>query len=343
MKRLKLLLPYGGESAEHEVSVDSAKYIRSLLKDDLYDVALCYVDRNGLWWRVDGFDDTSLDKEIIFNMGNGAVSDRTGWSITPDVIFPIMLGPNGEDGSVQGLAQLLHVPVVGCGVSSSSVCMDKELTKRLLQQLKIPIIDYIVYYKNDTLPKFDDVMAKLGNTIFIKPARQGSSIGVTKASDEQQFYAGVKQALMYDTKVVIERAALGREVGCGVIGNQKLRTSVVSMIELGDNDFFTYDAKYAPNSSAHMRIPADLPADVTEKIRLTAEQAYKALECAGFARIDMFLEDDGTILINELNTIPAFRSDSSYPKLWKASGVEPSDLLDEIIGYAISADENSDN
>lgn len=336
MSKLKVLLSFGGESAEHEVSVDSAKYIYTLLKENLYDITLCYVDRDGLWWHLDNFDDKTLTRRIVFDLGTRLANDGSDWSVRPDIIFPVMLGPNGEDGSVQGLAQLLHVPVVGCDIAASAICMDKELTKRLLQQSGIKVVDYIIYKKGDPLPKFKEVTSLLGESVFVKPSNQGSSIGITSASSAEQLRKSIKSAMKYDKTILIEKHIVGIEVGCGVIGNESPEISVVSRIDLGENDFFTYDAKYASNSSANMIIPADLPYGTSENIRNVAKQAYKALGCAGFARIDMFLEKDQTILINEVNTLPAFRSDSSYPKLWKSSGINPSDLLDKIISYSLA-------
>ncbi len=335
MNKLKLLLSFGGESTEHEVSVDSAKYIHSILKDDLYDITLCYVDRDGLWWHLDDFDDKTHIRKFVFSLGTRVISDSSGWHTSPDVIFPVMLGPNGEDGSVQGFAQLLHIPIVGCDVASSAICMNKELTKKLLQEAGIKVVDYIAYKKGNTLPNFDEVVSLLGENVFVKPSNQGSSIGVTRINSAEQLRKSIELAMQYGDTVLIEKRITGIEVGCGVIGNESPEISVVSKIDLGENDFFTYDAKYASNSSVRMIIPADLPDDLTEKVRDVAKQAYKALRCAGFARMDMFLESDGTVLVNEVNTIPAFRSDSSYPKLWKSSGLDPSDLLDKIIKYSL--------
>ncbi len=338
MSKLKLLFPFGGESAEHEVSVDSAKYVYSLLNKDLYDITLCFVDRDGRWWHIDSFDDNTdpaRRHELTMHLGRAEVTDSAGWSLHPDAILPIMLGPNGEDGSVQGLAQLLHLPVIGCGITGSAICMDKLVTKRLLQHAGIPVADYLVHYKGQAVPSFEDVVQHLGKTVFIKPAGLGSSVGVAKADTAEAFTRGLSEAHVHDHKVLIERAVSGIEVGCGIIGNSRPEASVVSKIQLGDNDFFTYDAKYAAGSTAHMIIPADLPRDTTEKIRAVAIQAYQTLECRGFARVDMFLTDDGEVLVNELNTLPAFRSDSSYPKLWKATHMDPAALWDRIIGFAL--------
>lgn len=338
MSKLKLLLAFGGESAEHEVSVDSAKYVYSMLNKELYDVLLCFVDRQGCWRHVDSFEEASeqtVSSELVPRLGNGELKGSQGLDVRPDAILPIMLGPNGEDGSVQGLAQLLHIPIAGCGVIGSAICMDKAVSKRLLKQAGIPVADYIEHHRSELMPTFSDVTEQLGDVVFIKPANLGSSVGVTRASTAADFSRGLAEAHLLDRKVLIERAVSGLEVGCGIVGNDHPEASVVSEIHLGGNEFFTYDAKYAASSTAHMTIPASLPSATTEKIREVATQAYIALECRGFARVDLFLTDDGSVLVNELNTLPAFRSDSSYPKLWKASGLDPSALLDKIIAFAL--------
>ena len=270
-------------------------------------------------------------------LGYGELTDATGQTIKPAVLLPLMLGPNGEDGAVQALGQLLHVPVVGSGILGSAICMDKDVTKRLLKQANIPVADYLLHHINDPQPDFNEVTKQLGNVLFIKPANLGSSVGITKASTADAFTKGLAEAHQHDRKVLIERAVDGIEVGCGVIGNDTPESSVVSEIRLGSNDFFTYDAKYAASSTAEMIIPASFPSETTDKIRTVAVAAYQALECRGFARVDMFLTNSGEVLINELNTLPAFRDDSSYPKLWKATDTPPSQLLDKIIDFALES------
>lgn len=335
--KIQLLLIFGGESAEHEVSVDSARYVYGLLDKERYDISLGYVDRQGSWWAIDAIDQdlTRLDRELVPRLGKGELIDSAGKAIRPTVILPITLGPNGEDGSIQGLCQLLHTPVVGCGVLGSAVCMDKDVTKRLLREAGVPVADYILHFSTDPELKYNEVSRQLGETVFIKPANLGSSVGITKASDAKSFTKGMAEAHSHDHKVLIESVVTGSEVGCGIIGHRRPVASVVSEIKLGGNDFFTYEAKYASSSTASMDIPAKFSKGISDKIREVAIKAYRALECRGFARIDMFFTENGEVLVNELNTLPAFRSDSSYPKLWKATDVTPSLLWDQIIDLAL--------
>jgi D-alanine-D-alanine ligase len=334
--KIQLFLVFGGESAEHEVSVDSARYVYSLLDKQRYDISLGYIDKEGFWWALDTIDQdlNRLSNELTPHLGKGELIDGKGKGMRPTIILPITLGPNGEDGSIQALAQLLHVPVVGCGILGSAICMDKDVTKRLLLEAGVPVADYMIHYSVDPELDFAEVTRRLGKTIFIKPANLGSSVGVSKVDTAEAFTRAMAEAHQHDCKVLIESAVVGSEVGCGVIGNDRPEASAVSEIKLGSNDFFTYDAKYSADSTAQMIIPADFAPEVSEKIRKTAILAYTTLECRGFARVDLFLAEDGKVLVNELNTIPAFRSDSSYPKLWKATGVDPSTLLDKVIDFA---------
>lgn len=337
MKKTELLLIYGGESAEHEVSVGSAKYIFSLIDQDRFNINLCYIDRSGRWWQTDEVSMTpSCDVELSPCLGTGkliGVSHEI--AIEPDVIFPVTLGPNGEDGTIQAVAKLLHIPVVGSDITGSAICMDKDITKRLLVQAGIPTAKYIVHHIDDPDLDFSNVSKSLGSPVFIKPANLGSSVGVTKASNESDFAAGMQLAHKYDNKVLIEEAVSGSEVGCGIIGNEQPRSSVVSQIDIGRESFFTYDAKYKSNSSAVITIPGNFPEDVIQEIKNTALKAYKVLECRGFARVDLFLTNDNKVLVNEINTLPASRDDSSFPKLWKASGIKPTELFNKIIDYAL--------
>lgn len=341
MSRIKILFVFGGESTEHEVSLDSARYVSTLLKPELYEVTLCYIDQQGLWWHADDFaqiDAKQLSVQYSARFGTGEVVATDGRILKPDAVLPILLGNNGEDGAIQGLAQLLHIPVVGCGVLGSAICMDKDVTKRLLHEAGIGIVDYVLCQADEPAPKYAGLRTTLGDTLFIKPASQGSSIGVVKVRNEAEFITGLAEAFVYDNKVLIERAVQGVEVGCGIIGNEQPEPSAVSKIDNGQNDFFTYEAKYSLASTAIMQIPAHLPEAVAKEIQSVAVHAYQVLACLGYARVDMFLTDDGQILVNELNTLPAFRDDSSFPKLWKAVGVKPDELWDKIIGFALSVD-----
>jgi D-alanine-D-alanine ligase len=334
MSKLNLLLVFGGESAEHEVSIRSARNVFDALDKEKYDVALCYIDRTGSWWRASDVSESGkTDERMEPLLGEGAFQAGSE-TIKPDVLLPILHGPNGEDGSVQGLAQLTHVPVVGCGIVGSAVCMDKDIAKRLLMQAGISVAPGVVHYGEDEAPGFDELAQELKtDALFVKPANLGSSVGVNRATDEESFAKALAEAHKYDRKVIIEKAIKGRELECAVLGNDHPEASVVGEIMPGD-DFYSYDEKYADDSKTTTSAQAKLPEDVSDKIRQTALKAYKALECRGLSRVDFFLADDGTIYLNEINTLPGFTSISMYPQLWQASGLSYSALLDRLVALA---------
>lgn len=334
MTKIRVLLAFGGESTEHEVSIASARNVFAALDNQKYDVDLCYITRDGRWELIQDVEQLEGEHDqLLPALGAGAFTVN-GQRITPDVMLPILHGPNGEDGSVQGLAQLLHIPVVGCGILGSAICMDKEVTKRLLQAADIGIADYVVHYAHEPALNFAAVTAKLGDVLFIKPACQGSSVGVHKVRTADEFNDAITDAHRYDRKVLIESAVSGREIECAVLGNDQPQASPVAEIKPGE-DFYSYDDKYAEDSGAQVILPADLPEDITENVRSLAIKAYRVLECRGLSRVDFFVNDDGTIQVNEVNTLPGFTNISVYPKAWQQAGVSYPQLIDKLIALAL--------
>nr|AIA15417.1 D-alanine--D-alanine ligase [uncultured bacterium] len=338
MNKMNLLLIFGGESAEHEVSIRSARNVFDALDKQKYDIdiELCYIDRNGKWWLVSAvIENPQKLGALLPVLGAGKFwIDEPNHAITPDVLFPVLHGPNGEDGSVQGLAQLLHIPIVGCGIIGSAVCMDKEITKRLLTRAGITVAPGVVHHREDATPVYAEALEKLGgDALFVKPANLGSSVGVSKVTDQASLSKALEEAHRYDRKVLIERAVKGRELECAVLGNEHPEASVVGEIMPGD-EFYSYDEKYAETSNTKTSTRAPLPKETSAKIRAVALAAYKVLECRGLARVDFFLADDGTVYLNEVNTLPGFTSISMYPQLWKASGLDYSSLLDRLVALS---------
>lgn len=335
MSKTNLLLLFGGESAEHEVSIRSARNIFDALDKERYNVNLCYVDRKGQWYAASEVaDNQPSDNQMTPLLGESAFMDSNGKRIEADVLFPALHGPNGEDGSVQGLAQLLHIPIVGCGIVGSAVCMDKDIAKRLLMQAGIVVSPGIVHYREDTASTFDKLTTLLGgDALFVKPANMGSSVGVNKTTNQEELVKALGEAHRYDRKVLIERAIKGRELECAVLGNDHPEASVVGEIVPGDA-FYSYDEKYADNSKTTTSAHTSLPSGAADAIRKIALAAYKALECRGLARVDFFLADDGPIYVNEVNTLPGFTNISMYPQLWEASGLGYSALLDRLVALA---------
>jgi D-alanine-D-alanine ligase len=335
MSKRSILLLFGGESAEHEVSIRSASNVFDALDKTKYDVSLCYIDRTGQWWHTNEVVERSaMDAQFHPVLGEGKLIDSAGHGVKPDVMMPILHGPNGEDGSVQGLAQLLHIPVVGCEILGSAICMDKDIAKRLLIQANVPVVDYVLHRAGQPLPSYEDVRGKLGDTLFVKPASLGSSVGVSRVENAEEFDAAIAEALKHGHKVIVERAISGRELECAVLGNEKPEASVVGEI-MPSETFYSYDAKYAADSQTKTSTDIELPDGVSDRIREQAVNAYIALECRGLARVDFFLADDGMIYINEINTLPGFTNISMYPQLWLASGVSYPQLLDRLVELAL--------
>lgn len=339
MNKPTVLLLFGGESSEHEVSVASARNVYAAIDNTMFNVVLGYIDRQGKWWLLDrlGDDVTSHGApQLAPVLGSGSfVTFPSSRVVKPDVVLPILHGKNGEDGSVQGLAQLMHIPIVGCDMTSSSIAMDKVATKEILTANGIKVVPYAVHRAGDADPDFNHLSMKLGSPMFVKPSRAGSSFGVTKVYSEDELTEALATAHSHDSVALIERGITGRELEVAVLGNPPAhQISGVCEVRAGGS-FYDYEAKYAPASTTEFDIPAHLPDDVTENVRTLAGKAYAALGCRGMARVDFFLTDDGTLYVNELNTIPGFTNLSVYPKLWREAGLSYSKLIERLIFLAL--------
>lgn len=337
MSKIKLGIIYGGKSTEHEVSIRSAKSIFEALDKNKYELSLIYITKSGQWLL-------SKEKEIkIINQDTGEpilVAPGQGLTVDKkvlelDVVLPILHGTAGEDGSIQGLLELSNIPYAGCGVRSSAVCMDKDMTKRLLSLNGIETAAGITvnYFEKDHV-NFEETEKTLGLPMFIKPVNQGSSVGVSKATNKEEFYQALELAFLFDTKVMIEKGIDGREIEVSVLGNQELFVSVPGEI-VSNTEFYSYDSKYLDDDGAVLNIPASLSDEEEKKIQGIAKQTYRTLDCEGMARVDVFLEKSGKVIVNEVNTLPGFTSISMYPKLLEVSGVPYSDLLDQLINLAL--------
>lgn len=339
MQRHSVLLLFGGESSEHEVSVSSAHNVYAAIDDSKFDVTLGYIDKTGKWWLLD-----SLDEEINTNDASQLIPELGTKSlmtipergvIKPDIILPILHGKNGEDGSVQGLAQLLHIPIVGCDMTASAIAMDKVATKEILESRGIAVAPYHVHRIGSALPDFNHLSIKLGSPMFVKPSRSGSSVGVSKVYSEDELMTALDEAHKHDATVLIERGISGRELEVAVLGNPPTH----EMSNVGEvrpsEDFYSYEAKYAATSTSKVIIPAELSESDRSRIRVLAGEVYSALGCRGFSRVDFFLADDGKVYVNEINTIPGFTNISMYPKLWREAGVSYPQLIERLIFLAL--------
>lgn len=327
---IKVAVIYGGMSTEHDVSMVSAQNVIENLNAGKYDIYKIEIAKNGEW--LNNGKKIKNVVEILQKM---------------DVVFPVLHGLYGEDGTIQGMLEMLKVPYVGCKVLASSVCMDKVYTKYILKNAKINQAKF-VYIKNENTYVDDDleemdlqndeiidvVNKKLGFPVFVKPSNSGSSVGVTKANNGEELVRAIQTASQYDKKILIEEAIVGKEVECAVLGNDEVKASTVGEI-ISAEDFYTYDAKYN-NSESKTVIPALIPEKIIEEIRRCAIKAFKTVDGSGLARVDFFVEKDtNKVFLNEINTMPGFTEISMYPKLWEASGISYSELLDELIKLAL--------
>ena len=350
-KKLRVGILFGGRSAEHEVSLQSAKNIIDAIDTNKYEVVLIGIDKNGGWHLDEGsrFLLRTTESELPQLPASGEnlalvpgkqeeqlvllSGQQTPGSL--DVVFPILHGPFGEDGTVQGLLKLANIPFVGAGVLGSAVGMDKDVMKRLLRDADIPIARFIVLNKySATEVDFDDARDQLGLPLFIKPANLGSSVGINKVRDREEFDRAVRDAFKYDNKVLIEECIDGREIECSVLGNAQPVASVLGEI-LPRHEFYSYEAKYLDENGAVLEIPAKVAPEISERIRQTAIKTFSTLCCEGMARVDFFLRNGEEIIVNEINTIPGFTRISMYPKLWEASGLPYGELIDKLIELAI--------
>ncbi len=305
-KKLKIGVLFGGKSAEHEVSIKSARNVINALDKTKYQVTPIKINKDG-----------KFDFDNIKNF---------------DVIFPVMHGPFGEDGSMQGLLKLAGVPFVGPGVLGSAVGMDKDFTKKILRDAGLPIGKFITLKSGDQAD-FNKVKKELGLPLFIKPANMGSSVGVSKVRNENEFKKAVKDAFDFDTKIIIEEFIDGREIECAILGNDMPMASIPGEI-IANQEFYSYDAKYIDAGSV-AEIPAKIDKKTAKKVQELAIKTFQALNCEGLSRVDFFLKKNGDVLVNEINTIPGFTDISMYPKLWEASGIPVAKLLDRLIDLAI--------
>lgn len=352
-KKLKkrIAIIFGGKSAEHEISLLSAKNIVNALSADKYEVVLIGIDPKGHWkyleeakillnsGKLTQFSETQKNtKEVSVIPGlDGSCIAFDGESQKVDVVFPVLHGPLGEDGTIQGMLKLLNVPYVGPDILGSSVGMDKEVMKRLLRDSNIPVSRWVSFRRHEVANfPYNEVSKDLGKILFIKPANMGSSIGVHKVTNEKEYVAAIQDAFQYDNKIVVEEQIKGREIECSVLGNETPKASLPGEVIVQSKDgFYSYDAKYVDDNGASTKIPADLPQQLIKRIQETAIQTFKTLCCEGMARVDMFVTDDEKIYINEINTIPGFTNISMYPKMWEATGLSYSDLIDTLIDLAI--------
>ncbi len=346
----KVLVLFGGVSSEHDVSLNSASSVMKNIPADKYDVVPMGITKDGRCFVFNGSydllpesgwlaDEALLEPAVIScdRSHHGIIRLTSGKVEYIDVVFPVLHGKNGEDGTMQGLLEISGIPYVGCNTAASAICMDKAFTNAMadfhgIPQAKWTAFDKYAYSGNKTA-LLEGAAEKLGFPIFVKPANAGSSVGISKAKNLAELEVACEKAFEHDTKVVLEEGVIGMEVECAVMGNSDPVASVVGEV-VPCNEFYDYDAKYLANES-ELHIPARLSEEMLKAVQVAAVNAYRALGCTGFTRVDFFVCDNGDILLNEPNTIPGFTSISMYPKLFATSGVPYSELLDRLLQLAI--------
>ncbi|MBD8092768.1 D-alanine--D-alanine ligase [Pseudomonas fluorescens] len=351
MSKVRVGIIFGGRSAEHEVSLQSARNIVDALDRSRFEPILIGIDKAGHWHLNDSsnflinqenpaliaLNHSNRELAVVPGKANQQVVETSGQGLLEhiDVIFPIVHGTLGEDGCLQGLLRMADLPFVGSDVLGSAVCMDKDVSKRLLRDAGIAVTPFITLTRrNAARTSFETAVNKLGLPMFIKPANQGSSVGVSKVGNEAEYHAAVALALGFDEKVLVESAVQGREIECAVLGNDNPVASGCGEIVVS-NGFYSYDSKYIDGQAAQVVVPADISVEASERIRHLAIEAFEVLGCAGLARVDVFLTEDGEVLINEINSLPGFTRISMYPKLWQAAGMSYSELVSRLIELAL--------
>jgi len=354
--KMKIGVLYGGRSGEHDVSLCSAASVVAALDKNKYKVTAIGIDRNGKWYVQE-------KPEIVAHKNFGkvlALKKKGKWlvnhfqqnnqlrlydlknknkEVAIDVVFPVLHGTFGEDGTLQGLLELAMVPYVGADVIGSSVGMDKNIAKRLLKEAGIPVVSSITLnkqqWKNNAQNIIQNSVDKLGLPLFVKPVCTGSSVGIKKVKEKESLIKAINFAFQFDTRVMIEKAIDCREIECAVLGNDNPEPSILGEI-IPKHEFYSYEAKYIDPDGAALKIPAQIDSFLADKIRKIAVDGYAALGCSGMARVDFFLDKKtDEFYLNEINTIPGFTSISMYPKLWEATGLKYDKLLDKLIELAL--------
>ena len=344
--KVKLGLIFGGMSTENEVSVMSANSILKNLDKDKYEIFPIYISKDGVWFEYLNLDNIEIDKNLS---NTKELNNIVKYLQNLDIIFPVLHGLYGEDGTIQGLFKLLKKPYVGCGVLASSVGMDKAYTKIIFDRANINQAQYIYLKKykdkyiyvdkefNEQYMDLDEIAdmvdSKLGFPVFTKPSNSGSSIGINKAKNKEELKEHIKHASEFDNKILIEEGIEGAEVECAVLGNEEVIASCVGEIKSAE-EFYSYDSKYE-NENSRTIIPADIDKEVSDEIKKLAVKAFKAIDGKGLSRVDFFVEKNSNkVYINEINTLPGFTKISMYPKLFEAEGIKYNELLDRLISLA---------
>ncbi len=348
MEKKKLAIIFGGNSTEYEVSLQSAFSVFENINKEKFDIVPIGITRGGEWYHYTGDTQKIADNTWFLDSGNlYSVSVSQNRSVKGfiefeedkfriikiDLVFPVLHGKNGEDGTLQGLFELAGVPVVGCDTLSSALCMDKDKAHKLVSLAGIAVPESVTFKRSGKQAALKEIETKLSYPLFVKPVRAGSSFGITKVTEKQELKAAIQLAFEHDAEVIVEETIGGFEVGCAILGTEELIVGRVDEIRLSGG-FFDYTEKYTLKSSK-IYMPARIDAETEKRIQETGIAIYKALGCSGFARVDMFYTSSGKIVFNEVNTIPGFTSHSRYPNMMKGIGLSFAEMLDKLTGLYV--------
>jgi D-alanine-D-alanine ligase len=339
-KKKKIVILYGGRSVEHGVSINSARNILEFIDKSLFEAVPIGISTNGQWFLTNG-----VSKDIEQGKALGLLLDpanpgfqllSSGDRFKADLLFPVLHGTDGEDGSIQGMIKAMDIPMVGTGVLGSATAMNKIIAKRLLREAGLPVTDFLAFrFSEKDKISFTAISKKLGVPFMVKSASLGSSVGVSKVKNKNDFKKAVDEAFRYDNEMIAEEYIKGREIECAVLGNNPPEASLPGEVVISKNyEFYTFDAKYVDPDAVRIDVPAKLTKAVSEKIRKASVKAFEALHCEDFSRIDLFLDKKGKIYINEINTIPGFTNSSMFPVMWKERGVSFTELITRLINLA---------
>ncbi len=340
-KKIYVAVLFGGRSSEHEISVRSAASIIAALDRGRYEAIPVAIERSGRWLGPDR-SAALLPREVAetCRLDRVEISPEPGCSRGFDVVFPALHGPYGEDGRVQGLLDMADVPYVGSGVLGSACGMDKDVMKRLFHERRLPSLRHVALQRDEAGDRFDDIEERIGYPAFVKPANLGSSVGIRKVEGRADLLRALDYAGEFDRKIIVEPAVHAREIECAVLGNDAPEASLPGEVVVRSG-FYDYETKYLTDD-AELAVPARLEADQAKSIQGLAVDAFRAVECSGLARVDFFVENaTGRILINEVNTMPGFTSISMFPRMWEASGLPYSELIERLIELAFSRQEQN--
>ena len=339
MAKKSLILLYGGRSAEREVSVLSAESVMRAINYDLFSVKTYFITKEGDFIKTQEFEAKPVADEKLMTNATVDMSRKIKPSDIYEagaVVFPVLHGPMGEDGSIQGFLEVLKMPYVGCNILSSSLAMDKITTKRVLESAGIAQVPYVAVVDGEDLEqKIQEIEEKLSYPVFTKPSNMGSSVGISKSENQAELRASLDLAFKYDSRVLVEQGVTAREIEVGLLGNVDVKSSLPGEV-VKDVAFYDYQAKYIDNKIT-MAIPAQLPEGVVNTMRQNAETAFRALGGLGLSRCDFFYAEDGQVFLNELNTMPGFTQWSMYPLLWENMGLSYPDLIEKLVGLAEEA------